>query len=40
MKRCACTSKDCPNRGRCCECVAAHREKGELPACLRDLVSE
>lgn len=28
--------KDCPRHGRCCVCVAHHREHGKLPACLRE----
>lgn len=27
--------KDCPRHGKCCACVAHHREHGKLPACLR-----
>lgn len=31
---CPCT-KDCPCHGKCCECVAHHKEHGKkLPACL------
>lgn len=30
---CTCTYEPCPRKGRCCECVAYHRDKGELPAC-------
>jgi hypothetical protein len=29
---CNCTY-DCDKKGKCCECVAYHREKQELPAC-------
>lgn len=29
--------KDCPRHGKCCACVAHHREHGNLPLCLRDL---
>ena len=32
---CVCKSQDCARRGTCCECVAFHRSKGNLPACLR-----
>jgi hypothetical protein len=31
---CTCGSKTCPRRGICCECIANHREKGQLPGCL------
>ncbi len=29
--------KQCPRHGRCCQCVAHHRQHGKLPACLRNL---
>lgn len=32
MKNCNCTYP-CSRKGLCCECVAYHRERGELPAC-------
>ena len=31
--------KDCPRHGKCCQCVAHHREHGNLPICLRGLVN-
>jgi hypothetical protein len=31
---CTCASATCPRRGKCCECVANHRAKGQLPGCL------
>jgi len=31
---CTCGSATCERRGRCCECVASHRSKGQLPGCL------
>lgn len=31
---CTCGSATCPRRGKCCECVANHRAKGQLPGCL------
>ena len=37
---CVCTSDDCERNGRCCECIAYHREKGQFPACLRGLVKK
>jgi len=30
---CNCTYPGCPKHGVCCECVAYHRSRGELPAC-------
>ncbi|MBQ0160435.1 MAG: hypothetical protein MJZ99_06075 [Bacteroidales bacterium] len=29
--------KECPRHGKCCACVAHHRQLGKLPSCLRDL---
>jgi hypothetical protein len=34
-KHCSCPSKDCKRHGLCCECVKHHKEKGQLPFCLR-----
>ena len=31
---CACRNVGCKNHGRCCACVATHRERGNLPFCL------
>ncbi len=31
-ERCNCTYP-CDKKGICCECVAYHRSRGELPAC-------
>lgn len=33
-KKCTCTYEPCPRKGRCCECIAYHRQYGELPGCL------
>ncbi|MEO0081324.1 MAG: DUF6485 family protein [candidate division WOR-3 bacterium] len=30
---CTCTYEPCARKGRCCECLAYHRDKGELPGC-------
>ncbi|MDR1841009.1 MAG: hypothetical protein LBQ86_03695 [Holophagales bacterium] len=35
VKYCPCASTTCQNYGKCCACVASHREAGGLPACLR-----
>ena len=37
---CICQAEDCERRGLCCACVAAHRSRGNLPSCLRDLVKK
>ncbi|MFA5140138.1 MAG: DUF6485 family protein [Elusimicrobiota bacterium] len=31
---CPCTYEPCPRKGICCECIAYHRGRGELPGCL------
>ena len=33
MQHCNCTYTACDKKGLCCECVAYHRSRGELPAC-------
>ncbi|KAA0258082.1 hypothetical protein FHQ18_06705 [Deferribacter autotrophicus] len=32
-EKCPCTWMSCSKRGRCCDCIAYHRERDELPAC-------
>lgn len=33
---CLCPNEKCPRHGRCCDCVAFHRdEKGNYPNCFR-----
>ena len=34
LENCTCTYPGCPRKGKCCECIAHHREHGELPGCL------
>jgi hypothetical protein len=31
---CTCTYDSCSKRGICCECVAYHRSRRELPGCF------
>jgi len=33
LSKCNCTYEPCPRKGICCECIAYHRARGELPAC-------
>ena len=34
--KCPCPNNACERHGKCCVCVAFHRdEKGNLPVCLR-----
>ena len=34
IAECTCTYEACSRKGKCCECIAYHREFGELPGCL------
>ena len=34
LKKCTCTYEGCSRKGKCCECIAHHRDKAELPGCL------
>jgi len=34
LKNCPCTYPGCPRKGKCCECIAYHKKRGELPGCL------
>jgi hypothetical protein len=34
MTGCTCTYEPCSRKGRCCSCVAYHRDNGELPGCF------
>ncbi|WP_367270575.1 DUF6485 family protein [uncultured Rikenella sp.] len=31
---CPCSATRCTRHGYCCQCVAHHRSKGQLPACF------
>lgn len=33
LARCNCTYERCVRKGKCCDCVVYHRQKGQLPAC-------
>ncbi|MEG1557617.1 MAG: DUF6485 family protein [Oscillospiraceae bacterium] len=33
---CTCPNTTCANHGRCCECIAYHREHGETPNCYAE----
>ncbi len=35
LEICPCPKESCERRGNCCQCVAFHRKKGDLPNCLR-----
>jgi hypothetical protein len=34
LGRCNCTYEPCSRKGICCECIAYHKNFGELPACF------
>lgn len=34
-KDCTCDYEPCERKGICCECIAYHRGKGQMPACLK-----
>lgn len=34
QQECTCTYESCSRKGICCECIAYHRQYGELPGCL------
>ncbi len=31
---CTCTEYGCKQHGYCCECIAKHRGRGQIPGCL------
>ncbi len=33
LQRCNCSYEPCAKKGLCCECIAYHRSRGELPGC-------
>jgi hypothetical protein len=34
VQRCTCTYEPCSRKGLCCDCIAYHRQYGELPGCV------
>ncbi|OEU60396.1 MAG: hypothetical protein BA870_02595 [Desulfuromonadales bacterium C00003094] len=40
LDHCTCTYAACDKRGRCCECVVYHRDKGEVPGCFFSAAGE
>lgn len=34
LAHCSCTYTACDKRGNCCQCVAFHKDRGEIPGCL------
>ena len=39
-EKCVCSNTSCERHGFCCACIAAHKEGGSLPACVRDLAKK
>jgi len=37
---CPCNNLECENHGKCCDCVAVHKGRGNLPFCLRPVEKE
>lgn len=37
---CPCPKPNCPNHGKCCDCVANHRAVGNVPYCLAENVEK
>jgi len=33
LERCNCSYPGCPKKGHCCDCLAYHLAKRQLPAC-------
>ena len=34
LENCPCTYPGCPRKGKCCDCIKYHKERGALPACF------
>jgi len=34
LENCPCTYPGCSKKGKCCDCIKYHKERGELPACF------
>lgn len=39
-KGCTCTEFGCKQHGYCCECIAKHRGRGQIPGCLFTEIGE
>jgi len=33
-ERYICTYEPCDRKGKCCDCILYHKQRGELPGCL------
>ncbi|MEI8389231.1 MAG: DUF6485 family protein [bacterium] len=40
IQNCTCSYDGCSRKGICCECVAYHRSKQEIPGCFFPLDAE
>ena len=39
IENCTCTY-NCEKKGRCCECIAYHKTRNEIPGCLFSATAE
>ena len=39
-EKCLCPHKECANHGKCCQCVNSHRDRHNLPMCLRIMLEK
>ena len=40
VRSCACTYTSCSKRGLCCDCIASHLSRQELPGCCFPTAAE
>jgi len=40
VTECPCKNASCDNHRKCCACIMNHRNRGNLPVCLRPPVEE
>lgn len=40
LEKCTCSYEPCSRKGKCCECVAYHRNHRELPGCFFPAAAE
>lgn len=36
-QQCPCLATDCKNHGKCCDCIANHRESNSLVYCMKQI---
>jgi len=40
LEHCGCTYNSCSKRGVCCDCIASHLQRQELPGCCFPAAAE